>query len=206
MFSKILSLIVVCAIFVGATNIMFSQKYVLSTDKSKVEWDAKKIVGGHNGTISVSGGLIELQDNKILNAEFNVDMTSIKCIDLTDAGYNGKLIGHLKSEDFFSTDKFAISSFKFTSAKLVKESKNGLDFENTYDVVGELVIKGKSNPINLKVLVKSQNGNIEAYSTFKVDRLKYDIKYASKNFFEGLGDKTIDNEFKLKLSFLFAKA
>lgn len=206
MFSKLFALLVVGAIFVGATNILFSQKYSLSTDKSKIEWDARKVVGGHNGTINVSAGSFEMKGTKITNADFTVDMTSLKDLDLTDGGYNTKLVGHLKSEDFFSTDKFATSNFKFKSAKLEKESKNGNDFENTYEVTGDLIIKGKSNPITMKVLIKSQAGNLEAYSTFKVDRLKYDIKYGSKNFFENLGDKAIDNEFTLKLSFVFIKA
>jgi polyisoprenoid-binding protein YceI len=206
MFSKFLSLIVVGAIFVATTNIMLSQKYQLSTEKSKIEWDAKKVVGGHNGVVNVLAGSIEMNGKEIANANFTVDMPSIKVLDLTDPGYNGKLTGHLKSEDFFSTDKFKTSIFTFKSSKLVKETKNGNEFENTYEVNGDLNIKGKSNPVALKVLVKSQNGNVEAYSTFKVDRLAYDIKYGSKNFFEGLGDKAIDNEFTLKLSFVFIKS
>ena len=39
-----------------------------------------------------------------------------------------------------------------------------------------------------------------ATTTLNVDRTKYDIKYGSGSFFSGLGDKTISDEFELKVN------
>jgi len=38
-----------------------------------------------------------------------------------------------------------------------------------------------------------------------VDRAKFDVKYASKAFFEDIGDKMIYDEFTLKFSIVAAK-
>ena len=42
-----------------------------------------------------------------------------------------------------------------------------------------------------------------ANATIKVDRTAYDIKYGSGIFFEGLGDKTIYDEFDLVVDLKF---
>ena len=36
-------------------------------------------------------------------------------------------------------------------------------------------------------------------ATITVDRSKYDVKYGSKSFFEGLGDKVIHDNFTLEV-------
>ncbi len=42
---------------------------------------------------------------------FVVDMTSITNNDLKDEGYNQKLVGHLKSDDFFGVEKYPTAEF-----------------------------------------------------------------------------------------------
>jgi len=39
-------------------------------------------------------------------------MNTIICTDLEDAEYNQKLVGHLKSDDFFGVEKYPIATFK----------------------------------------------------------------------------------------------
>ena len=43
-----------------------------------------------------------------------------------------------------------------------------------------------------------KDGKLGAFAEMKVDRTLYDIKYGSGKFFEGLGDKVIDDEFIIK--------
>ena len=98
-----------------------------------------------------------------------------------------KLQGHLSSDDFFSVEKF-------NEAKFVITKINKVDGKN-YNITGDLTIKGITNPITFDAVVM----NDSAKSTLKIDRTKFDIKYGSGSFFEGLGDKAIDNEFTLNL-------
>ena len=43
-----------------------------------------------------------------------------------------------------------------------------------------------------------KDGKLGAYAEMKIDRTLYDIKYGSGKFFEGLGDKMIDDHFMIK--------
>ena len=65
--------------------------------------------------------------------------------------------------------------------------------KNSYDVKGDLTIKGKTNPVSFVISIY---GN-KATATVKVDRSKYDVRYGSASFFDNLKDKTIYDEFDL---------
>ena len=82
---------------------------VVSAADSKINWLGKKVTGQHNGTINVSKGDIMVDNGKITGGKVEVDMKSIKNQDLTDAGMNTKLVGHLSSADFFEVEKYPVS-------------------------------------------------------------------------------------------------
>jgi polyisoprenoid-binding protein YceI len=111
-------------------------------------------------------------------------MTTISSTDL-EGEYKGKLDGHLKADDFFGVENHPTSSLVFTNV-----TASG---KNAYSVTGDLTIKGKTNPITFTISIY---GN-KATTSLKIDRTKYDIKYGSANFFDGLKDKAIYDEFDL---------
>ena len=116
-------------------------------------------------------------------------MNAITCTDLTDKEYNGKLVGHLKGEDFFNSAKFPTSVFEITSVK----HKAG----EQYDVTGKLTIKGITNEITFPAVIKISESTIITVAKITVNRTKYDIKYGSASFVEGIGDKAISDDFEL---------
>ncbi|MDW7694054.1 YceI family protein [Flammeovirgaceae bacterium SG7u.111] len=172
-------------------------KYSVDAASSTLTWKASKVTGSHTGNVSVSEGNLDYADGELKGGEFTIDMTSITCTDIEDAETNGKLIGHLKSADFFSVADNATSTFKITKVEKIKK--------NEFKVTGNLTIKGITNSLSFPATVKEKNGNVEAAATIKVDRTKYDIKYGSGSFFDGLGDKMIYDEFELDLK-LVAKS
>jgi polyisoprenoid-binding protein YceI len=117
-------------------------------------------------------------------------MTSLTATDLTGE-YQGKLNGHLKADDFFGTDKFPTAKLTF---KTIKTKAT-----NVYTVTADLTIKGITKPVTFDITVNENT----ATTAFKVDRTKYDIKYNSGNFFENLGDKTINDDFELAVALKF---
>jgi polyisoprenoid-binding protein YceI len=125
-------------------------------------------------------------------------MTSISNKDLTDEESKGKLLGHLKSDDFFGTAKFPTAQFLATKITPAGSGK--------VNVTGELTIKGITNPIAF-VAAYTINGNLLTANAanVKVDRTKYSIKYGSKNFFDSIGDKAIDDEFILNINIVASK-
>lgn len=168
--------------------------YNVETSESKVTWLGKKVTGAHNGTLALQAGEVHLEGNKVVNASVKMDMNTIVCEDLTDAQWNKKLVDHLKSDDFFSVEKFPTASFSAISFT----PRTGQDAkEFNYTVKGNLTIKGITHEITFPARVDVTGGKITANGTAKLDRTKWDIKYGSGSFFKGLGDNMIYDEFEI---------
>lgn len=169
---------------------LFAQTKKINTEKSSISWLGKKIGGQHEGLIKLKNGGLEEKDNKIISGNFVIDMTSITNTDLSDDGYNKKLVGHLKSDDFFGVEKFPTAALKITESTTFTNGKAKL--------TGSLTIKGKAESISFDV-VKNKNYYI---ATIEIDRSKYNVKYGSTSFFDSLGDKAIDDIFILNIKLL----
>ncbi len=164
-----------------------AQKSEINLNKSVVKWTGKKIGGSHNGVIKIKSGHFELKNGDIANGTVVMDMNSITNTDLTDEGYNQKLVGHLKSDDFFGVETFPISTFQISNAEKFKNNKA--------TVTGVLTIKGKSENISFDVV---KEGNVFS-AQLLVDRSKFNVRYGSNSFFDNLGDKAIDDIFTLDI-------
>lgn len=166
-------------------------KFSVDKDATTIAWLAKKVTGQHNGTIKVSGGDITADGSKLKSGNFTIDMNSIAILDL-QGGSNEKLLGHLKSDDFFGVAKFPTASFVLTSVT----PKAG----STSIVKGKLTIKGITQDIEFPAEITMSGKTMTAKAKIKVDRTKFDIKYRSSNWFENLGDKAIYDDFELELN------
>lgn len=178
------------------TTSVFAGTQKVDTSKSSVKWLAKKVTGEHFGTISVKEGSLEVNNDKVSGGKVVIDMQSIVCTDLTDAGYNAKLVGHIKSDDFFG-----VATFPTAELAITKVESNG----TSHTFSGNLTIKGITNPASF-VATSAKEGKSTVYKgTLVVDRSKYNVKYGSKSFFENLGDKVIYDEFTLDFSLVVAE-
>lgn len=166
--------------------------YTVDNQSSKLVWTGKKVTGAHTGNISLSAGNLVVSNNKLKSGSFDIDLTSLTVTDLTDKDYNAKLVGHLKADDFFSVEKFPKAKF-VTTAVTAKGGEN-------YEISGKLTIKGITNDVKFPAIVKVEKNKTTAQAKILVDRTKYDIKFRSKNFFENLGDKAIENDFELDVN------
>lgn len=171
--------------------------FVVDKAVSTVKWEAKKVTGKHNGTISIASGLLNTGASGITGGTLVIDMKSIVDVDLTDAGYNAKLIGHLKSDDFFGADKFPESSLVVKNVSLVSG--------NEYKFLGDLTIKGVTNPIGFTAKVSLKGDKLNVEGTMTINRAKYGVKYGSSSFFENLGDKVIYDDFTLEFNLTAVK-
>jgi len=169
-----------------------AQVYTVDTQKSVLTWYGEKVSGDHWGLINVQSGEFTIKDGKLVSGKFEIDMNSIVDKDLTDETWNAKLVGHLKSPDFFDVEKFPKATFEITKA---------VTFSGGVGTVkGNLTIKGKTNPVEFKATMHKTSEDLKFYGLVIIDRSKYDIKYGSGSFFENLGDKTIYDEFKVRLN------
>ena len=157
--------------------------------QSKVEWLGKKVTGEHKGTIKVKSGTLEMKDGKLTGGNIVIDMTTINTTDLSGE-WKGKLDNHLNSPDFFNTADHKTATLKVTKVEAQKK--------DTYKLTGDLTIKKITKPVTFTVTKKGNK--FTGKLTF--DRTKFDVKYKSGSFFEGLGDKMIYDD--VELSFTLA--
>ena len=170
-----------------ATFTVNAQTKKINVSKSTINWVGKKVTGEHSGTINFKEGNLVFKKGLVKAGTFTVDMTSINTTDLKGE-WKDKLDGHLKADDFFGVEKFKTATLVFKNIS----TKN----KNNYTVTADLTIKGITKPVTFDLVV---SGNT-ASANVKIDRTKYDIKYGSGSFFSDLGDKTINDEFELKVN------
>ncbi|WP_348811545.1 YceI family protein [Flavobacterium maritimum] len=187
---KNLKTIALALVVVLSTLSVTAQTKKVDASKSTINWLGKKVTGQHSGTVNFKDGALVFKGKKLAGGTFTVDMPSLTATDLTGE-YQGKLNGHLKSDDFFGTEKYPTSTLVFK--KIAAKGKG------VYTVTGDLTIKGKTNPVTFDIAI---TGNT-ATTALKVDRTKYDIKYGSGSFFDNLGDKAISDEFELTVALKF---
>ena len=158
--------------------------------KSQVVWKAYKVTGSHSGSVSLKSGNLTFDGNKLSGGSFLMDMNTLACTDL-EGDYKNNLEGHLKSDDFFGVAKHGTSALNITKVKSTGK--------NSYQVKGDLTIKGISKSIDFQVSIY---GN-KATASLKVDRTDFGIKYGSGSYFEDLQDKMIYDEFDLNIDLEF---
>ncbi len=165
----------------------------VDTLNSNVQWTGYKVTGQHNGVVNIKSGALLYDDKGFFSGgSFDIDMTSIKCLDLT-GDMAGKLEGHLKSDDFFGSATHPTAKFVIT--KVIPRGKPG-----EYKVIGNLTIKTTTKEVKFDAnLAEADGGKIIATGDIKIDRSDFDVRYGSGSFFDGLGDKTIYDEFDLKV-------
>ncbi|MDZ4667721.1 MAG: YceI family protein [bacterium] len=175
--------------------------YSIDAAVSTFKWHATKVTGEHSGVAKFSNGSIQTIGNALKTAEINVDMTTIDATDLTGE-YHDKLVNHLKSEDFFSVAKFNTATIKVKSATAIKGNKKDA---NNYTIVADLTIKGITQEISFPAIVVVNAHQVIVNADINVNRTKFDIRYGSKSFFEGIGDKAISDEFNVKVRVVASK-
>jgi polyisoprenoid-binding protein YceI len=162
----------------------------IDTTKSDVKWLGKKVTGEHKGTVKVKGGELQITGDSLTGGTVEVNMTSIAVTDLTDKTMNDKLVGHLKSDDFFGVAKNP------TATLVIKNVQPGADGKLV--VSGDLTIKGITKPVNFPADINVSNDKVTAKGTAVINRTDFDVRYGSKKFFEDIGDKMIYDEFELE--------
>lgn len=179
-----------------SANLMASS-FVVDRASSQVKWKGKKVTGEHYGQIRIQSGTVEVNGNAIAAAAVEMDMNSIAVEDLKDDGMNAKLVGHLKSDDFFSVEKFPSSRLVLTGVKALGN--------NEAELTGNLTIKGITHPVKFGVKTVIEGNTLKSSGVITVNRAKYDIRYGSGSFFTGLGDKMIYDDFTLDFSLVANK-
>lgn len=190
-------LLSVVAMAIISTGVFAQTKWNIDNVHSNVRFNVTHLV------ISEVEGSFRKFDGNIISAKpdftdadvnFNIDVNSI----YTDNEMRDK---HLKSDDFFNTEKYPAMSFKSTSFKKISGNK--------YALFGNLTIRDVTKPVKFDVTyggtIKDPWGNTKAgfKASTVVNRFDYNLKW---NTLTEAGGATVGKDVTIELKLEFAQA
>ena len=176
--------------------------YTVDVAASNLEWRGWKIIKAseHKGTISLKEGQLSVENGKLVAGSFTIDMNSIKNTDLTDTGYQKKLVGHLRAEDFFNVAKFPTGKFEIVS--VAEKASEGY----THELSGNLTLRDSTRKITFPANIKVEGNTVTANGKATINRLDWGVNYDSKNLSlaeaaqKKVKDGIVNNEMDITIS------
>lgn len=182
-----------------------SEQYNAVVSDSKIGWAATKLVGGgHNGTVALANGTVNVKEGKIENGTFTFDMASITVEDLVAGDGKEDLEAHLKgtssddaADHFFNVAKYPQATFNLTEVKEV---------EGKTVIAGNLTIKETTKNIEFPAVITTTDNEVSIHvDAFPINRTDFGVNYGSNSIFDGLGDKAINDNVEIKLHIVAKK-
>ena len=185
---------------VDDTKAKDASELTLDIKASEVTWVGTKPTGKHAGTFGIKEGKISVKEGQITAGSFTLDVAALKVTDIpADNEMNGKLAGHLTSEDFFDAKKFPSAKFEITAVAPYKkdekatEDKKDAEYtlkDPTHTITGNLELKGVTKSISFPAKVTLGEGKASAEAKFTIDRKDWKVNHGKE---ESVGDKVISN-------------
>lgn len=177
------------------------KSYSVDPSISKVMWTGSKPAGDHTGTVNVTGGSVSAQNGMVTGGEFTLDMTSITVTDL-EGDQKSNLEGHLKgSADDNKNDFFNVADFPTATFAITKVTKKEGDPAGNALVYGNLTMKDQTKEVGFTANIDVKDEMVRVSTNeFAINRTDWGIKYGSPTFVEGLKDKAINDDIKLKVT------
>ncbi len=136
---------------------------------SKIEWTGSKVTGSHDGSFSSFSGTILWVQGSPERSSVTVDIDAA-----TLSTSPEKLVGHLKSPDFFDVVKFPKVQFASTSVKA------GGEKGATHTITGNLTLHGVTKSISFPANIKAAADAVDADATFTINRKDFGLDYPGK--------------------------
>lgn len=153
--------------------------YPFTQAESKLSWVGAKVTGRHEGSFGTFGGIIEVVAGDVTRSRVRaeIDMNSVTTTP-------EKLVGHLKSADFFSVPEFPTAQFISTS---IAKTEAG------YAVTGNLTLHGVTKSITFPASITVTDAEVTVLADFAINRKDFGIVYPGKP------DDLIGDDVALKL-------
>ena len=178
------------------TTTMAAAQYNVDPAVSVVNWEGAKPTGTHTGTIPVTNGQLMVAGDKIVGGKFVLDIRQLTNTDMPAAEGGDKLVGHLKSADFFDVEKYPMADFTITQVQPITDSEDG----RTHDITGNLTMKGETRSITVPATVSMDGGMLKAATPkFTIDRKEWGMNYGSSSIVGLAKDKMINDEVGLEI-------
>ena len=158
----------------------------INIEASKIIWTGSKVSGSHTGAVALKSGALFVKDGAVTGGNFVADLGTITNTDM-QGEYSDKLVGHLKSEDFFDIAKFPEATFEITSVTAGTEA-------GKVTISGNLTMRGVTKNITFPATVtEATETSVKATADFNILREDWGLVYT------GMADDLISKEFNLKI-------
>ena len=177
-----------------AADTTTGEAWAVDTAQSRLEWIGTKVTGYHTGQVPIKSGTLTVNNGNLTAGRFAMDMSRmvVSGPEGSAEAANQKLLGHLKSPDFFDVQGHPEASFEITGVKpftgTVQDTTDPRQDEiseykvtnPTHTISGNLTIKGISKNIEFPARVTNSGNQLEALAKFNIDRRQWNITYPGK--------------------------
>ena len=153
---------------------------ILDRRDSILKWKGglKFAARNHLGTLKIKQGRILLtKDKNFTGGRIEINMATMTNTDLSDPGKKERLIGHLRSKDFFDIEHFPTASLSIKSSKLIGKTNDGL---YNVQITGDLTIKSTTKPITFNATIDLDSKVKKATGTLIFNRTDFGVQYRAE--------------------------
>lgn len=171
---------------IEATSEASGAGYAINTEESVLRWEGRKVTATHHGTVNFKSGVLYIDGDNLTGGSFVADMGSIVNED-QEGEWNDRLVGHLKSDDFFHIEEHPEAMFEITE---VKAGEN-----DQLVISGNLTIRGISKNITFNAdVIEINSDKAQLAADFNIEREDWGINYT------GAADDLIAKEINFKIN------
>ncbi|MEP0369108.1 MAG: YceI family protein [Cyclobacteriaceae bacterium] len=164
-------------------------------NESVITWIGSKPTGQHDGTMGISEGYGIFHADELVGGEVQIDISSLRVMDIADKEKNEKLTAHLLSSDFFDENAFPTGLFQITKitpydstfqiddkvefpSKFKPEEASSFIVQNpSHVIIGNLTLRGKTNGISFPALVIKTDSQTSIEAKFNIDRTRWGLSH-----------------------------
>jgi polyisoprenoid-binding protein YceI len=160
----------------------------VDAQKSLIRWKGTKFggLGKHEGTLKISTGELMVENGKLTDARFTIDMNSLDITDIPaeEKVARQKLRTHLLHEDFFYAAKHPTASFVMTKCEFKED--------NLYTLTGNLTLRGQTKPVSFDAAFATLTAQrVAAEARLTIDRQRWGVAYRGSKLTNDLVDDDI---------------
>lgn len=141
--------------------------YAFSNSDSKIEWTGAKVSLKHDGSFQKFTGSINAVAGDPTKSSVKVEIDTASVTTSPD-----RLVGHLKTADFFDVEKFPKATFESTTIASRGASE--------YTITGNLDLHGVKKSISFPATIREEAGGAMVDATFSINRKDFGIVYPGK--------------------------
>lgn len=143
-----------------------ARSFKVDVSRSKLKAVGAKITATHDISFGTWSGTASVAGDQLVGLDITADVGSL-------VSEPEKLVGHLKSPDFFDVATFPTATFKATEIKAGGEG-------GTHTVSGDLTMRATTKRISFPATIKVAGDQLDAKAEFVINRKDFGIVYPGK--------------------------